>query len=295
MGAEPLPSTLLDWLAVRFPRISRHTWQVRMEQGLVTDERGHPLLPSSPFVPRLRIRYFREVVDEPSPTGEIPILYRDDRLVVVDKPPFLPVTPSGPYVRRCVLYRLVDELGLPDLTPIHRLDRATSGVLLFASTPGAAAPYAERFAQGEILRQYTALARVPERPAKNSWQIDNRLVSGKPFFRMRVVKGTPNASTALHLAGWHKGVGQFELRPTSGKQHQLRLHLAGLGWPILGERYYPDLQPEAPDDPENPLRLVAKRLTFSDPHSRRPVELVSGYELDLESGLLARPQSPAAT
>jgi tRNA pseudouridine32 synthase/23S rRNA pseudouridine746 synthase len=186
-------------------------------------------------------------------------------------------------------------LDLPDLTPIHRLDRATSGVLLLAPTPRAAAPYAERFAQGEIVRQYAALALVPERPVESSWQVDNRLESGTPFFRMRTVGGTPNACTAIHLVDWHEGVGRFDLRPTSGKQHQLRLHLAGLGWPILGERYYPDLQPEAPDDPENPLRLVAKRLTLSDPHSRRSVEFVSGYELDLESRRLSRPQSPAAT
>lgn len=262
-----------------------------MENGLVTDAQSHPLPPETPFTSRFRVRYFREVFDEPSPQGDVVILYREGGLVVADKPPFLPVTPSGPYVRRCLLYRLVEQLGLPNLTPIHRLDRATSGVVLFATRPEQAAAYAERFARGEISRQYLALALAAERPAENSWLIENRLETGEPFFRMQVVDGTPNASTEIHLVDWRAGVGRFELRPTSGKQHQLRLHLAGLGWPILGDRYYPDLQAEAPDDPKDPLRLVAKRLAFSDPHSRRSLEFVSGYDLDLESRSLSDPNS----
>ncbi len=255
-----------------------------MQRGLVQDAAGTPLTHDTPYRSRFRVAYYREVADEPNDRPEIPILYRDEDLLVVDKPPFLPVTPSGPWVQRCVLYRLSQELDLPGLTPIHRLDRATAGVLLFATAAKAAAPWSELFRTGAVERFYEAEAAAARKPERSSWVVENRLEKGKPFFTMRIVPGSPNARTEIELLNWrpdstHAGIAHFVLRPTTGRQHQLRLHLASLGYPILGDRLYPTLTPEGPDDTSDPLRLVARRLGLVDPRTGNLLVFTSCYEL----------------
>ncbi len=277
---DPPPQTILDWLTLRFPRIPRETWHSRMRRGLVTEPGGHRLTPQSPYRPHLQILYYREVVAEPAPLGKIEILHTDDHLVVADKPPFLPVTPGGPHVRSCLLYRLEEMLGIEGLAPAHRLDRGTSGVVLFVRRREERKAYGALFAHRRIERTYQALAEVPEKPSERTFHVASHIARGTPFFRMAEVDGEPNAWTDVELLRWRSGQGRFELRPASGKQHQLRLHMARLGWPILGDRLYPHLLPEAPIDPSSPLRLVAKRLRFVDP--------VTGTERCFES-----PRDPA--
>ena len=271
------PATLLDWLVIRFPRISRTIWKERMEAGRVTNAIGKPLPPTTPFAPRLRVAYFRQVVEEPT-APEPRVLYQDDRIVVADKAPWVPVTPSGPYVNHCLLYQLVRRLDLPNLVPVHRLDRATSGLVLFAHDPETVRPYAECFARGTVERIYEAVASVPSRQRMTRTLVENRIVAGSPFFRMEIAEGPPNSSTQIDLIEWGGGLGRFELRPNTGKKHQLRLHMASLDWPIVGDRYYPELQPKAPDDPDRPLALVAKHLRLPDPHGDGEIQFTSRYD-----------------
>lgn len=248
-----------------------------MEEGLVNDAQGQKLGVTAPYVPHLRLSYFREVESETLPRGAIRILHLDDHLVVADKPPFLPVTPGGRFVKGCLLYLLEEQLGLRGLAAAHRLDRATSGLVLLTRKKEERSAYAGLFAKRHVERVYAAVAKVPTLPEQRRWEVESRIVAGTPFFRMQEVGGKPNAWTAVELASWNKGWGRFTLRPTSGKTHQLRLHMARLGWPILGDRCYPELMPESPDDPDMPLRLVAKRLAFRDP--------LSGEERVFESRL----------
>ena len=264
----PLPSppaTVLEWLCRRFPAVSRETWQDRMDRGLVMDGRRRPVTRSSPYIAHRQIHYFREVEAEPVSLPEIHVLHVDEHLVVADKPPFVPVVPGGAFVRTSLLYRLEEQLGLSDLAPAHRLDRATSGVVLFVRRPQARRAYGALFARRRVQRIYQAVAKVPHRPELGSLRVESRIVRGDPFFLMKEIGGEPNARTAVRLLSLQAGLGRFELRPESGKKHQLRLHMASLGWPILGDRFYPELQPEAPDDPASPLRLVARSLAFVDP------------------------------
>jgi len=236
-----------------------------MERGLVTDGDERPVTPASPYVAHLQVRYFREVDFEPTPAPQVEVLYVDDHLVVADKPSFQPVVPSGGYVRSCLLYVLEGMLGMKGLAPAHRLDRGTAGLVLFVRRPEERGAYGGLFAHGRIERIYEALAEVPEEPLERNFEVASRIVRGTPFFRMEEIPGEPNAWTGGKLLSWEAGRARVELRPRSGKKHQLRLHLAKLGWPILGDRLYPTLLPEAPDDPAAPLRLVAKGLTFVDP------------------------------
>ncbi|HEX2254698.1 MAG TPA: pseudouridine synthase [Thermoanaerobaculia bacterium] len=274
--ADP-SSTVLDVLVERFPHVGPETWRQRFARGLVLDEQRRPLAVSAPAAEHRRVAYFREVAGEAEWPAPVAILHADERLVVADKPPFQPVVPSGPFVRRCLLYLVERQLGVEGLHPVHRLDRATSGLVLLARDRATAAAYGGLFAAGEVEREYAALATVRSPPAEVAWDVASRLVAGEPFFRMREVPGTPNARTRIELVVQGGGLGRFRLRPSTGKKHQLRIHLASLGLSILGDRFYPRLLPEAPDDVAHPLRLVAVGLAFDDPFDGRRRSFASSF------------------
>jgi tRNA pseudouridine32 synthase/23S rRNA pseudouridine746 synthase len=266
------PPTVLAFLCQRFPRIGQDIWEERLVEGKVTSDAGLPIASQTPYQMGLRLLYYREVAEEPEIPGQEEILFQNERILVADKPHFLPVTPGGPYVNECLLYRLRRRTGLQGLTPIHRLDRDTAGLVLFATRRQGASPYGELFQRAKVEKEYLAMGKFTERdrpPVGSTWRVENRLVQGEPFFRLRVApaeQGPANASTELELLRDLGEVGLFRLRPQTGKTHQLRLHMAGLGFPILGDRFYPDLFPKATPDFANPLRLLARGLRFKDPH-----------------------------
>ncbi len=241
-----------------------------MADGLVTTADGRALAVDAPFVAHQRVAYFREVEEEPVGSEKIVIVHCDEHLVVADKPPFMPVTPGGRFVKSCLLYRLEAQLGIEGLSPIHRLDRATSGLVMLSRSSEVRSVYGGLLARNTMQRLYEAVAAVPDPPPQpRRWRVASRIVPGTPFFRMQEAAGEANAVTAIALDDWRDGWGRFELRPESGKTHQLRLHMASLGWPIVHDRLYPQLLPEAADDLAQPLGLVAKRLSFDDPTTGR--------------------------
>ena len=269
------PPKLLDYLDQRFPRVGRAVWRERLAGGKVTDHTGEALGPATGYRVGLRVRYFREVAKEPRIPVAEKILFRDEHLLVADKPHFLPVTPGGSWVNECLLYRLQRATGIEHLTPLHRLDRMTAGLVLFSTDPGSRGSYHQLFDQRQILREYHAVAAAPRRPADREWRIESRLEQGEPWFRMATVPGAVNAITHIELTGWRDGLARFRLRPETGKTHQLRIHMAEIGYPIVGDPFYPVLRPEAPPDYGRPLMLLAHRLRFRDP--------VSGDERDFRS------------
>ena len=280
------PATVLNWLVERFPRVGEGTWRSRMSRGLVTRGDGTAIAASSPYEAHLQVRYFREVTDEPVVPFVERIVFQDEHLVIADKPPFLPVTPGGPFVRECLLGRLSMRLGASGLAPVHRLDRATSGLVVFSRRPNERAAYGELFAKRLVTKIYDAVAIDDEGPPRTQtetqkqtqWTVENRLVPGQPFFRMRIdsdPSAQPNSRTEIERVE----PGRFRLRPITGKKHQLRVHMASLGFGILGDRIYPELLPEAPDDFAAPLRLVASELCFDDPVTGAKRHFVSGYDV----------------
>ena len=267
--------SLLDFLVERFPKVPRETWRQRFERGEVQGAQGEKLDPAQPGSPHLELRYFREVALAEEPDfGPPVIVFANAELVVADKPPFQPVTPSGPWVRSCLLYQVAAALAAEgeetaELVPLHRLDRATSGLVLMSRRAATRSLYGRLFEERKVAKVYEALAELPALPEPRSWTVKSRLVAGEPFFRMRETLGEPNAESEIELVEtWEqegRHLGRFELRPSTGKKHQLRIHMASLGFPILGDRYYPELQPEAADDPAKPLCLLARQLAFRDP------------------------------
>lgn len=261
--------TVLDALCARFPKVSRALWLDRVARGRVLDAQGLAITAQTAYEAGLCIHYFREVLDEvPIPTTES-VLHLDEHLVVVDKPHFLPVMPAGKYVEETLLRRLMRSLGNPDLVPLHRLDRATAGLVLFSMNPHSRAAYQALFRERSIHKRYVALA--PPLPAQAFPCVRcSRLVTGEPFFRSREVAGEPNSETRIEVIERSATRWRYALMPVTGKKHQLRVHMAALGAPICNDPWYPLLADEAPDDLQRPLQLLAQGLAFVDPISGKP-------------------------
>ena len=258
--------TVLDALCAHFATISRAQWLDRIARGRVLDGQGIAITPDTPYRAGLRIHYYREVRHEvPIPFTET-VLHADEHLVVADKPHFLPVTPAGGYVEQTLLRRLIRRLGNPDLVPLHRIDRATAGLVLFSANPASRAAYQALFRERRIDKRYEALA--PGLPALAfPLLLRSRIVAGEPFFRMRESAGEPNSETRIDVIERGEQGWRYALQPVTGRKHQLRVHMAALGAPIMGDTLYPVLTEKSADDYQQPLMLLAQSLTFVDPLS----------------------------
>lgn len=263
-AGKPYPS-IVEFLCNAFPAISRNRWAQRIREGKVLDDQGQPITAETPYAPSRRIFYFREIENEPVIPFAEQILFQNDEILVADKPHFLPVTPGGRFVEECLLNRLRHRSGLADLAPLHRLDRETAGIVMFSINPETRGLYHGLFMHGKVEKIYHALAEVNQPPREHYWTIKNRIVRGEPRFRMKTVAGTANAYSHIHLLDLKGGQGLFRLQPVTGKTHQLRLHMSGLGFGIVNDRVYPDLQPERDDDFDRPLQLLASEIRFHDP------------------------------
>lgn len=221
------------------------------------------------------IFWYRDLPDEVPVPFDIPVLHRDADLVVVDKPHFLATMPRGGHVAQTALVRLRRELDLPELSPAHRLDRLTAGVLMFTTRRELRGPYQTLFARGAVRKQY--LARSSAEPTVPFPQlVRSRIVKQRGCLQAREEPGEPNAETLVESVGERR----YRLTPRTGRTHQLRVHLASLGLPIDGDPLYPQIIDVAPDDFAQPLRLLASRLEFEDPITGRLRGFASERDLD---------------
>ncbi len=272
--------TITDYLVQRFPAISRATWLQRMANGDVVDEFGVLVTPDRPYQGHIRVYYYRDLEVEPRIPFDEVILHQDEHLVVVDKPHFLPVTPSGNYLQETVLVRLKQKLGMDNLVPIHRIDRDTAGLVLFSVQPATRDAYQALFRERAVKKTYEAIA---------PWRTDltfpmtrhSRIVEGEGFMTQREVDGIPNALTHIDVLEIKGNLARYQLSPVTGKRHQLRVHMNALGLPIVGDGIYPVLTPEGQIDYARPLQLLAKSIEWLDPitHEMRRFESRQGLVL----------------
>ena len=257
---------MADFLIQRFPGVPASVWQQRLDSGDVIDDTGRVINPTTAFEARRRLYYFRDVPLEPRIAFDEVILWQDDHLLVVDKPHFLPVMPSGKYLQETVLIRLKNKLGLPDIAPIHRIDRDTAGLVLFSIQAATRDAHHALFRKREVSKTYEAIA--PWNPAL-PWPIrrESRIVESAHFFQQMEVPGAPNALTFIEPLQVMGELARYQLKPVTGQRHQLRVHMAALGLPIVGDGIYPTLTPEGQIDFERPLQLLAKSIEFVDPLS----------------------------
>ncbi len=269
---------MLEFLQQFFPEVGAATWLARMHKGEVVDADGLRIMPDHGYRAGALIYYYRELEVETLVPFEELILFQDEHLLVVDKPHFLPVIPSGRYLHETLLVRLKRKLQLEHLTPIHRLDRETAGVILFSHNPASRGDYQSLFHKREMNKVYEALAApLPGRQLPLSYR--SRMVAGEPFFRMQEVSGEINAETHIEMLENRGEVALYRLRPVTGKKHQLRVHMAALGIPIINDRFYPQLLAEKADDFSQPLQLLARSISFKDPYTGRERYFESGKVL----------------
>jgi tRNA pseudouridine32 synthase/23S rRNA pseudouridine746 synthase len=285
---NPGCANLLEFLCRQFPRVAPDIWQARFADGKIHWFGGEMVTATTPFSPSRRLCYYREVVAEPKIPFAEQLVYQDEHILVACKPHFLPVTPGGDYVNECLLVRLKQQYQLDDLVAVHRLDRETAGLVLFSKKPQSRAAYYQLFASGQIQKSYQAVAALPadglsvagqQCSAGQKWQVQNRLEKSNPTFLMQQVEGEINARSNIHLLEIKQGFGLFELEPLTGKTHQLRVHMLGLGLPLLYDKYYPELLPKTALEFSQPLQLLAKTLSFIDPISGKPQHFCSERQL----------------
>jgi tRNA pseudouridine32 synthase/23S rRNA pseudouridine746 synthase len=275
---KPYPS-IPAFLSRRFPAIPRETWEKRILAGKVFDEKAQLITLNTEYAPLRRIFYFREVTTEPVIPFAEKILFQDNEILVACKPHFLPVTPGGRYVDECLLNRLRRSTGIEELAPLHRIDRETAGLVLFSVNKKSRGLYGVLFMNGHVEKTYQAISASLPTESTASWYVENRIERGEPWFRVKTVPGKANARSLIKLLEIRDGMARFALQPQTGKTHQLRLHMSGLGFGIMNDRFYPKLQPEREDNFDTPLQLVAKSVRFRDPISGATREFISEREL----------------
>ena len=274
------------WVSIRdhlVDKLARHVPAARIDAmivgGEIVDLDG-PISRDSPYVPGGAVWFHRDLPDETPVPFTVDVLYRDDALLVVDKPHFLATIPRGRHVLETVLARLRHQLDLPDLSPAHRLDRATAGVLLLVIDPALRGAYQELFARRRVRKTYEAVA--PYRPELELPRtVRSRIVKERNIIAAFEEPGEPNSETLVELLEHRDGFGRYRLTPATGRTHQLRLHMHGLGVPIVGDDFYPVLRERPLDDFTDPLQLLARTLEFTDPVTGRARRFDSARELRL--------------
>jgi tRNA pseudouridine32 synthase/23S rRNA pseudouridine746 synthase len=260
--------TVLDFLLERFPYLPAEVLRGRLERGEIVADDGSAPSCHTPYLPLQWLWYYRDVPNEVPVPFALPVLFQDAHLVAVDKPHFLASIPGGRYLRETALTRLRSSLDLPQLSPLHRLDRDTAGVLLFCVRPECRGGYQTLFQSRQVVKEYEAVA--PVRTDLALPQVyRSRLQPREGRFTTEETAGAANSETSIQLLNvCASGQGHYRLVPSTGRKHQLRVHMSAMGIPICNDMFYPELLPfpEA-DDFSKPLQLLARTIEFIDPFS----------------------------
>jgi tRNA pseudouridine32 synthase/23S rRNA pseudouridine746 synthase len=273
--------TIFAYLCQHFPHIQSSEWQQRFSDELIYAANGEKLKIDSIYTPNSHIFYYRFLAQEIYVPFQHEILYENDDLLVVDKPHFLTMTPTGQYVQETLLVRLKKQTGYEALTPIHRLDRETAGVVLFCKKPECRGIYQQLFADRKVQKIYHAIAAYrSEIIFPQTLQL--HMEKGNPFYTMQTnAEKAQNTETFIELLEHNQQHAKYRLQPKTGKQHQLRVHLNYLGLPILNDPFYPMVAHKADDDFSQPLQLLAKEIYFIDPILNQKMCFSSNFELTL--------------
>jgi len=263
-------NTVLDFLVERFPFISPEILQDRMARGDIVDEDGKPFNKKTPYQSEVFLFYYREIPDESEIPFKEKILFKNNNFIVVDKPHFIPVTPTGRYVKESLLARLKHHFQIEEISPVHRLDRETAGIVMFTCDPKVRGAYQTLFQKRQVDKTYEAIASFTN-THKNKFPVTHRsrIEKSDPFFIMKEVdvenENEFNSETTIEILETKGDIAKYRLKPITGKQHQLRVHMMSLGAPILNDPFYPELLPCKGEDYSSPLQLLAKSIAFIDP------------------------------
>lgn len=299
--------TVFDFLCERFPALPTQEWSARFADGLVLNAQGEAINVATPYAPNTLIHYYRRIPQEPELPFKAQVLFRDAHLIVADKPHFMPVTPAGRYVRSSLLVQLKEELGIDTLSPLHRIDRETAGLVVLSVNPQERNDYQALFRERQVHKTYLAIG-----PYRNELVFpltrQSRIEEDAQFFLSREAEGAPNSETHIEILkclntglspsvhpsddstegstrrspqSHYKPKALYQLSPITGKRHQLRIHMCALGIPIEGDQFYPEVLrgPDEREDFSQPLQLLAQKIAFTDPISGERREFISKQKL----------------
>jgi len=304
----PANTTLsaINFLSSKFSAIAREEWQLRFEAGGILNAAGRVVAPQDSLLKESHLHYYRSIRNEPELPFKAKVIFQDDYLVVADKPHFMPVTPGGRYLQQSLLVQLKQQLNLPELSPVHRIDRETAGLVVFSVRAQDRNAYQELFRLRQVEKTYEAIAGAPDTsPLRLKFPLVHRsmMVNASEFFRMREIATSDlKDSNQFNSETWidcvelishnyvninnrdqqSRALAKYILKPVTGQRHQLRVHMTALGLPLLEDQLYPSIQRgELDNDNFNcPLQLLAKRISFKDP--------MTGFKKSFESAFNLR-------
>lgn len=292
VSAEVAPIQAFDFLMEviqtqrhRHPDDDAVALQERFNKREVVLFDATPIYPSTELSAEQDVFFYRTPAPETPVPYDIPIVYEDQDILVADKPPFMATMPRARHIVETATVKLRRSTGLDDLAPAHRLDRLTSGLLLFTKHREVRGAYQTLFARREVQKTYSAIADYKDFQTPMLWE--SRMEKTPGEIQGRIEEGDVNAITSLvdvnplspdeqqamdDIHGKQNQLARYTLAPKTGKTHQLRLHMWAAGIPILGDPVYPVIYPVDAEDMNIPMHLTAAQLEFVDPLSGKPRE-----------------------
>jgi tRNA pseudouridine32 synthase/23S rRNA pseudouridine746 synthase len=293
-GEGDRPRTVEAYLLKRYAgAIGAERVGAMLAEGRFVAADGRPVTAATAYEAGAYVWFHRDVLPERAVPFDVTVAYRDERIVVADKPHFLATTPRGQHVTDTVLARLRRELGLPELSPAHRLDRLTAGLVLLVVRPRDRGAYQTLFRDRRVRKEYEAVAAYDPRVALPR-TVRSRIVKERGRMAAREEPGPPNAESRIELLDRRGALGRYRLLPATGRTHQLRVHMNALGLPLLHDPVYPHVRAQASvgtegaegtenaenaEDFTRPLQLLARVLEFTDPVTGRLLRFESPGEL----------------
>ncbi|WP_458749339.1 pseudouridine synthase [Corynebacterium sp. S7] len=263
----------------RHPQDDESAIAERFDAGEVVLRNGTVLTPDTLVAPGEDVFFYKRPAPEREVPYKIEIVFEDDDIMVVNKPPFLATMPRAAHITETATVRLRRATGNEELTPAHRLDRMTSGLLLLTKRREVRGAYQQLFATRQVHKVYEAIAPLRDIKAPTQWahhitkthgEIEAKLSDEAPnsFTNLKLIEPVDPSLFSMH--GVSGQLARYILEPITGKTHQLRIQMLDAGVPILGDPVYPVVQPFEEEDYSIPMRLAAIQLQFEDPLSGKP-------------------------
>ncbi len=270
-----------SFLLASFPHLDPAKFQQRVHDGRIYYDDGSSVKLNATCIAGQRLWYFREIENEVKIPFDYEVLHEDEHIIVVDKPHFLSTTPVGNFLHETVVTRMRKRTGNMQITPAHRLDRSTAGVLMLTKHKGAREKYQSLFARRDTDKTYHAICQQ-NASLQTSFDIALRIKPNDNDMFVSVSPGKPNSHTKVRQLQSNNKLSLYELKPVSGKKHQLRVHMSHYGAAIVNDNWYPIAEPESPDHFNKPLQLLAVSLAFTDPFSGQIREFRTKRQLATE-------------
>ncbi|MBF0288986.1 MAG: RluA family pseudouridine synthase [SAR324 cluster bacterium] len=238
MQVNQEPETLLGFLLRKFRYHDREAWLDHIAEGrlFVNQKPGdaNHLLKNGQKITYLRPDYLEPEVD---PFFEV--IYEDEHLIAVNKSGNLPTSPSGKYFKNTLVHVVKDAFGWKKLYTLHRLDRETSGIILFAKQKETAQLMAKQFREYQVKKIYSAIL---SRPLPFKQMYVSLPIGRDPDSEVRIKQGIvlTGKPSKTHFEELERlgDYAKVEVAPLTGRTHQIRIHVTYLGCPIVGDKLY---------------------------------------------------------